>query len=130
MATFALVGCDRLGLSAPGPASKVCETPLGFQGAYSKALTEADSTLLLSPDYGLIHPDEVLSPSDGALGDERWSATPERWLQRVWQELTALRWLEAHHRWLLYAAGEWADRLAGMLQENGQTVDRSTEARA
>ena len=130
MATFALVGCDRLGSTAPGPASKVCETPLGFQLVFPKALAEADATLLLSPDYGLIHPDEALSSSDGALGDERWSAAPERWLERVWQELTALRWLDARHRWLLYAVGDWADRLGSMLQENGQTVDRSMEARA
>lgn len=125
MATFALVGCTQPSLPSSGPAYLMCRANDGFAAAWERATGEADNALILSPEYGLIHPDEVLEPGDAGLGEERWGEDPARWEARVQRELQSLRWLEEQHRWLLLAEGDWADRVAGMLEASGQRVERS-----
>lgn len=122
MATFALVGCAQAAQSAEGPAYLVCRASAGFAAAWERASQEADVSLILTPEYGLVHPDEILHPNDAGLGDERWQQDPAAWLVRIQRELSTLRWLEAQHRWLVLATGEWADRLVQFLRENGQDV--------
>ena len=126
MATFALVGCSEPSPFASGPAALMCRASEGFADAWERAGREADDALILSPDYGLLHPDETLRPGDGGLGDERWRTAPDAWVARVGRELTTLRWLELRHRWLVLADGLWADRVAQYLEAQGQEVLRSS----
>ncbi len=101
MATFALVGCAQPALSAAGPAYLLCRASDGFTAAWERATQEADAALILSPEYGLLYPDEEMRPGEVGLGDERWQENREAWLTRIQRELLTLRWMEAQHRWLL-----------------------------
>ena len=124
MATFALVGCTPPPLQEAGPAYLMCRSESGFAQQWERATKEASVSLILSPEYGLVHPDEVLRSGDEGLGDERWGRDPDRWLDRVQREVAALRFLEEPHRWLLFADGPWADRVETLLQQSGHTVER------
>lgn len=126
MATFALVGCALPALTEAGPASLMCRMDANFARGWERANADADLTLILNPDYGLLHPDEAVRPGDLGLGDERWSVAPERWLERVQRGLTSLRMLDDRHRWLLLADGLWADAAAEALQALGQQVEHLT----
>lgn len=128
MATFALVGCALPALTDAGPASLMCRLDASFARAWERAQAEADLTLILNPDYGLLHPDEEVRPGDPGLGDERWSVAPERWLDRVQRGLTSLRLLDDRHRWLILADGPWADAAAEALETLGQQVEHLTSS--
>ena len=122
MATFALVGCAQPALSAAGPAYLLCRASDGFTAAWERATQEADAALILSPEYGLLYPDEEMRPGEVGLGDERWQENREAWLTRIQRELLTLRWMEAQHRWLLLGEGDWLAPVANYLRENGQEV--------
>ncbi|GEM_PF-2873951 len=122
MATFALVGCAQPAMSVAGPAYLMCRATNGFAASWERAIREADTALIISPEHGLLHPDEEMRPGDVGLGDERWQANPEAWLIRIQRELLTLRWMEAQHRWLLLGDGDWLAPVANYLRENGQEV--------
>lgn len=122
MATFALVSSGMPAISAAGPAYLMFRASAGFAASWERATKEADSALILSPDYGLLYADEVVGPGDGGLGDERWQENADAWLGRIERELLTLRWLEAQHRWLLLGDGAWLAPVATYLRENGQEV--------
>ena len=122
MATFALVGCAQPAMSAAGPAYLMCRATEGFAASWERATQEADTSLILSPEHGLIYPDEEMRPGDVGLGDERWQDNPQAWLTRIERELLTLRWMEVQHRWLLLGEGAWLAPVAAYLRENGQEV--------
>ncbi len=122
--TFAIVSCANPELTTSGPAYLMCRTSPGFAGNYELASNSGNPILILIPDYGLVHPQETLSPTDGGLGGDRWSEGQDRWLTRVQRELASLRWLEEDNRWMVYGGGDWADRTAAALTASGQSVQR------
>jgi hypothetical protein len=129
LATFALVGCAQRDTTAAGPAYLMCRAQSDFATSWERATQEADVALILSPEYGLVHPEEVVRPGDGGLGDERWQENPEAWLARIQRELLTLRWMDAPHRWLLLGEGDWLRSVADYLRESGQEVVPSSPER-
>jgi hypothetical protein len=129
MATFALVGCAKPDITAAGPAYLMCRGHNGFAAIWERATQEADAALILSPEYGLVYPEEVLRPGDVGLGDERWQQNPDAWLTRIQRELLTLRWMDAPHRWLLLGDGDWLVSVANFLRDSGQEVVPSSTER-
>src|SRR5262249_26655264 len=70
--TIALVGCGRSKRDVPAPASDLY-TSRGFRLRAAYAEQEADRWFVLSAEYGLVGPDEWISPYDLRLSDTRQS---------------------------------------------------------
>ena len=82
----ALVGCGRAKRGVPAPASDLY-TSRGFRLRAAYAEQESDRWFVLSAEYGLVGPDEWISPYDLNLGD-----TPRDY-RRAWGEWVVARLL-------------------------------------
>jgi hypothetical protein len=109
-----LVGCSRLKLSHPGPATQLYCSPL-FRLASRYCSLTCDLWFVLSARHGLVAPDQVLAPYDATLhrlGQEGRRA----WAERVLAQLGRRGLLDAGHRFVLHAGADYAGPLAPLLR--------------
>jgi cytoplasmic iron level regulating protein YaaA (DUF328/UPF0246 family) len=79
-----MVACSKTKAAAARPAAQLYASPL-FLYSYRAAVRTCDRVVILSALYGVVEPDEVLSPYDLALMD----LTPAG--RREWGEVVAER---------------------------------------
>jgi|tagenome__1003787_1003787.scaffolds.fasta_scaffold20937099_2 hypothetical protein len=63
-----LIGSSGVTASTPRPAAELFESP-GFVAARTRAVRSGARWFVLSARHGLLHPDDVATPSDDLLGD-------------------------------------------------------------
>jgi cytoplasmic iron level regulating protein YaaA (DUF328/UPF0246 family) len=86
--TIALVSCVKSKQPVPAPAAELYNSPL-FARLRAYATAKADAWYILSAEYGLVRPAEVIRPYERTL-NRMSRAEQARWAERVWGQLSAL----------------------------------------
>lgn len=118
--TIALVGCGRAKRGVPAPASDLY-TSKGFRLRAGYAAQEADEWFVLSAEYGLVRPEEWISPYDLHL-----EATTRSY-RRTWGEWVVARLERLHGALqdvtvLVVAPASYADPIRSLLRQHGARV--------
>jgi hypothetical protein len=106
-----LVGCGKAKLKEPAPARALYTSP-GFRMALAIAEKRCDETLILSAEYGVVEPSQVIAPYDKTL-----SKMPKRerleWASRI-QACLKRRFDSRRVRYLVLAGAAYASAVTGM----------------
>ena len=114
----ALVSCVRAKRPSPAPARDLYTSPL-FRGLRAFAEANADIWYILSAEYGLLEPEQVVPPYEKTLNG---MTRPDRtaWAQRVQQQL--LRALPADAEIIFLAGTRYREELEPFLRARGFEV--------
>lgn len=123
---IALVSCVKAKLSVPAPARELYTSPL-FRGLRRYAMDQADAWFILSAEYGLLHPDQVVAPYERTLIGMP-SIDRRRWEERVLAQL--LPALPSAAEVLILAGKPYRDYLEPVLREHGCLVSIPMEGLA
>ena len=119
-APILLLGCGKSKLDHPAPAEDLYTGPV-FRARRAYAETTGLRWYILSPKYGLLHPDEMIGPYDLALA--RQSASYRRsWAEQVAKQLTVEVGALTGRRLELYAGAAFAQPLSASLHARGAIV--------
>jgi cytoplasmic iron level regulating protein YaaA (DUF328/UPF0246 family) len=115
---IALVSCVKAKRATPTPARDLYTSTL-FQGLRAYAIAHADQWFILSAEYGLLRPDEVVLPYERTLNRMR---QPDRirWAQRVQEQLVAVLPMGAEV--ILLAGARYREHITPFLRASGFSV--------
>ena len=114
----ALVACVRAKLATPAPAQDLYNSPL-FRGLRAYATAHADRWYILSAEYGLLSPFEIVAPYERTLN--RMSVRDRLiWALRVQTQLVAT--LPRAATVIILAGTRYREHLTPFLQANGFDV--------
>ena len=114
----ALVSCVKQKRDMPAPAGELYQSQL-FRGLRRYAERHADRWFILSAEYGLLHPEQVVAPYERTL-----NAMPKReriaWAQKVGQQL--LEVLPGDAEVIMLAGLRYREELCKLLSIRGIPV--------
>lgn len=115
---IALVGCVKTKRSSASRAGDLYTSPL-FRAMREFAIRNADAWYILSAEYGLLHPDQVVEPYERTLNR---MSKPERaaWAKRVQAQLSAA--LPPAADVILLAGTRYREELVPFLRGTGHAV--------
>ena len=114
----ALISCVKSKGTSAAPAGELYTSPL-FRALRDYAITNADVWYILSAEYGLLHPDQIVEPYERTLNN-----MPKRdravWAERVQKQL--LEALPAGADVILLAGSRYREDLYPFLCAHGHSV--------
>ena len=122
----ALVSCVKAKLPTPAPAGDLYTSQL-FRGLRRYATTHSDRWFILSAEYGLLRPDEVVAPYERTLNRMR-SHERRDWADRVERQL--LESLPRDAEVLILAGKRYREHIDPFLRANGFVVSVPLEGLA
>lgn len=117
--TLYLVSCVKTKKSKPVPAKDLYISSL-FQKARSYVEHQQAPWFILSAEYGLVHPNETISPYEKTLNTMGVSARRE-WTEKVWHQLQ--NELEGINRVVFLAGAKYREGLVPKLSERKVLID-------
>ncbi|MBA4189527.1 MAG: hypothetical protein C0467_16185 [Planctomycetaceae bacterium] len=113
-----LVSCVKTKQKCPAPARELYTSPL-FKGMRQYAERVGDAWYVLSAQYGVLRPDELVAPYERTL-----KAMPKKerieWGQQV--QLKLLELLPPDSEVIILAGEAYRENIVGFLEEHGFTV--------
>jgi cytoplasmic iron level regulating protein YaaA (DUF328/UPF0246 family) len=114
----ALVSCVKAKRAASSPARDLYSSPL-FRGLRAYAERRADMWFILSAEYGVVHPDEVIEPYEKTL-NKMSKRDRVAWAERVERQL--LEVLPIGAEVILLAGSRYREGIEPFLRDQGFDV--------
>lgn len=114
----ALVSCVKRKCGSAAPARDLYTSPL-FRGLRRYAEMHADTWYILSAEYGVLHPDEVVEPYERTL-NKMPKRDRQAWAEKVQQQLLAR--LPPDAEVILLAGQRYREDIEPFLRERGCSV--------
>lgn len=121
MRQIVLVGCSKLKLTERRLAREIYMPSTFFRLCRAYAEQEGDEWYILSAKYGLVFPEQIISPYDQTLTRMFHRARYE-WAMSIFTQIKKRLLQPSDEKIIILAGARYRENLAGMLEKRGHPI--------